>query len=143
MAPHAVAGVQGAGAVTHRGVLLHGPPGCANTMLVRAAANAVDAAFLLLGLADVYTTLYVGNTKARAKVGSAVHAQVYAKMSVEEKETVQRKMAEIDKVGASNGETPPPSPTLSLVKSIAKTRKTKSGVSSVSRSGTLEVTLCF
>jgi hypothetical protein len=47
-----------------------------------------------------------------AQVGGAVHARVYAKMSAEEKETiVQRKMAEIDEVGAGNGETPPPSPT--------------------------------
>jgi hypothetical protein len=40
-----------------------------------------------------------------------MHAQVYAKMFAEEKETVQSKMAEMDEVGAGNGETPPPSPT--------------------------------
>jgi SpoVK/Ycf46/Vps4 family AAA+-type ATPase len=47
-----------------RGVLLHGLPGYAKTMLVRATASAVGIAFLLLGPADVYKTLYIGNTKA-------------------------------------------------------------------------------
>jgi ATP-dependent 26S proteasome regulatory subunit len=47
-----------------RGVLLHGPLGCAKTMLVRGDANTVGIAFLLLGPADVYMTSYVDNVEA-------------------------------------------------------------------------------
>jgi hypothetical protein len=35
----------------------------------------------------------------------------YRKMSAEEKETLKQRMADIDKVGIGDGETPPPSPT--------------------------------
>ncbi len=57
MAPHTAAGVC-------RGVLLHGPQGCAKTTLVRAPTKALGIAFLLLGPADVYATSYIGNVKA-------------------------------------------------------------------------------
>jgi hypothetical protein len=80
-------------------------------MLVRANADTADIAFLLLGPADVYTTSYIGNAEARpGQVGGAVHAQVYAKMSTKEKETIQWKIAEINEVGMGNKETPPSSP---------------------------------
>lgn len=43
------------GARASRGVLLHGPPGCAKTTLVRAAAAASGARFVSLSPADVYS----------------------------------------------------------------------------------------
>tara|TARA_B110000902_G_scaffold264738_1_gene347008 strand:- start:171 stop:2726 length:2556 start_codon:yes stop_codon:yes gene_type:complete len=42
-----------------RGVLLHGPPGCAKTTLARAAANASGATVISLSAADVFSK-YVG-----------------------------------------------------------------------------------
>lgn len=38
-----------------RGILLHGPPGCAKTTLVKAVANACKASFVCLSGADVYS----------------------------------------------------------------------------------------
>ena len=46
-----------------RGVLLHGPPGCAKTTLARAAAGAAGVAFLSLSPADVYASSYVGEAE--------------------------------------------------------------------------------
>ena len=40
-----------------RGLLLHGPPGCAKTTLVRAVAHACKASFVCLSGADVYSPL--------------------------------------------------------------------------------------
>lgn len=40
-----------------RGILLHGPPGCAKTTLVRAVAHACKASFVCLSGADVYSPL--------------------------------------------------------------------------------------
>ena len=45
-------------------ILLHGPPGCAKTTLVRAAAGSVGVAFLSLSPADVYASSYVGEAEA-------------------------------------------------------------------------------
>lgn len=47
-----------------RGVLLHGPPGCAKTTLARAAAGAAGVAFLSLSPAEVYASSYVGEAEA-------------------------------------------------------------------------------
>lgn len=47
-----------------RGILLHGPPGCAKTTLARAAAGATGVAFLSLSPADVYASSYVGESEA-------------------------------------------------------------------------------
>ena len=47
-----------------RGILLHGPPGCAKTTLARAAAGASAVSFLSLSPADVYSTSYVGDAEA-------------------------------------------------------------------------------
>ncbi|EED87989.1 predicted protein [Thalassiosira pseudonana CCMP1335] len=47
-----------------RGVLLHGPPGCAKTTLARAAAGAAGVAFLSLSPADVYSSSYVGEAES-------------------------------------------------------------------------------
>jgi len=49
-----------------RGVLLHGPPGCSKTTLVRAAANASGASFFALSGADVYSS-FVGDTEAKVR----------------------------------------------------------------------------
>lgn len=46
-----------------RGVLLHGPPGCAKTSLARAAAGSESIAFLSLSPADVFSS-YVGDAEA-------------------------------------------------------------------------------
>lgn len=47
-----------------RGILLHGPPGCAKTTLARAAAGASGVAFLSLSPAEVYASSYVGEAEA-------------------------------------------------------------------------------
>jgi len=47
-----------------RGILLHGPPGCAKTTLAKAAAGAAGIAFLSLSPADVYSSSYVGEAEA-------------------------------------------------------------------------------
>lgn len=47
-----------------RGILLHGPPGCAKSSLARAAAGASGVAFLSLSPADVYASSYVGDAEA-------------------------------------------------------------------------------
>lgn len=44
--------------------MLHGPPGCAKTTLVRAAAGSVGVAFLSLSPADVYASSFVGEAEA-------------------------------------------------------------------------------
>ncbi|XP_034417723.1 spermatogenesis-associated protein 5-like protein 1 [Cyclopterus lumpus] len=45
-----------------RGVLLYGPPGCAKTKLVKAAASSSHCAFLSVGGADLYSP-YVGDSE--------------------------------------------------------------------------------
>lgn len=51
-----------------RGVLLYGPPGCAKTTLVKAAACSSNCAFLSVSGADLYSA-YVGDSeKALAQV---------------------------------------------------------------------------
>lgn len=52
------------GLVAPRGILLHGPPGCAKTSLARAAAGASGIAFLSLSPADVYASSYVGEAES-------------------------------------------------------------------------------
>jgi SpoVK/Ycf46/Vps4 family AAA+-type ATPase len=52
------------GLVAPRGILLHGPPGCAKTTLARAAANTSAVSFVSLSPADVYSTSYVGDAEA-------------------------------------------------------------------------------
>jgi SpoVK/Ycf46/Vps4 family AAA+-type ATPase len=52
------------GLVPPRGILLHGPPGCAKTTLARAAAGASGVAFLSLSPAEVYASSYVGEAEA-------------------------------------------------------------------------------
>jgi SpoVK/Ycf46/Vps4 family AAA+-type ATPase len=47
-----------------RGILLHGPPGCAKTTLARAAAGSVGVAFLSFAPADVYASSYAGDAEA-------------------------------------------------------------------------------
>ena len=47
-----------------RGILLHGPPGCAKTSLARAAAGASGISFFALSPADVYASSYVGEAEA-------------------------------------------------------------------------------
>lgn len=45
-----------------RGILLHGPPGCSKTTLVRAIANSCQASFVSVSGADVYSP-YVGESE--------------------------------------------------------------------------------
>lgn len=52
------------GLIPPRGILLHGPPGCAKTTLARAAAGASGVAFLSLSPAEVYASSYVGEAEA-------------------------------------------------------------------------------
>jgi SpoVK/Ycf46/Vps4 family AAA+-type ATPase len=47
-----------------RGILLHGPPGCAKTLMARAAAGAIGVSFLSLSPADVFASSYVGEAEA-------------------------------------------------------------------------------
>jgi SpoVK/Ycf46/Vps4 family AAA+-type ATPase len=47
-----------------KGILLHGPPGCAKTTLARAAAGSKCISFLSLSPADVYASSYVGEAEA-------------------------------------------------------------------------------
>jgi SpoVK/Ycf46/Vps4 family AAA+-type ATPase len=54
-----------------RGILLHGPPGCAKTTLARAAAGSSGVAFLSLSPAQVYGSSYVG--EAERVVRQAFH----------------------------------------------------------------------
>jgi len=54
-----------------RGILLHGPPGCAKTTLARASAGSSGVAFLSLSPAQVYASSYVG--EAERVVRQAFH----------------------------------------------------------------------
>ena len=47
-----------------RGILLHGPPGCAKTTLAKAAAGSSGISFFSLSPADVYASSYVGEAEA-------------------------------------------------------------------------------
>jgi SpoVK/Ycf46/Vps4 family AAA+-type ATPase len=47
-----------------RGILLHGPPGCAKTTLARAVAGASAVSFFSFSPADVYSTSFVGDAEA-------------------------------------------------------------------------------
>jgi ATP-dependent 26S proteasome regulatory subunit len=55
-----------------QGVLLHGLPRCAKTMLERATAGADGVTFLLLGPVDVYATSYVGDAMAAVRRASTL-----------------------------------------------------------------------
>lgn len=51
-----------------RGVLLYGPPGCAKTTLVKAAASSSHCAFLSVSGADLYSPFVGDSEKALAQV---------------------------------------------------------------------------
>ena len=55
------------------GVLLYGPPGCAKTLLVRAAATACHVTFLAVSGASVYSPFVGDSEKKIAEVGSVRH----------------------------------------------------------------------
>ncbi|KAM8762720.1 ATPase family gene 2 protein homolog B [Acanthopagrus schlegelii] len=57
-----------------RGVLLYGPPGCAKTTLVKAAANSSHCAFLSVSGADLYSPFVGDSEKALAQLFSQARA---------------------------------------------------------------------
>jgi transitional endoplasmic reticulum ATPase len=57
------------GLTAPRGILLHGPPGCAKSSLARAAAGASFLSFLSFAPADVYASSYVGDAEAVIRRG--------------------------------------------------------------------------
>ncbi|XP_036952164.1 spermatogenesis-associated protein 5-like protein 1 [Acanthopagrus latus] len=59
-----------------RGVLLYGPPGCAKTTLVKAAANSSHCAFLSVSGADLYSPFVGDSEKALAQLFSQARACV-------------------------------------------------------------------
>ena len=59
------------GVVPPRGVLLHGPPGCAKTSLARAAAGAVGVSFLYLSGAALYSP-FVGEAERQLREAFAL-----------------------------------------------------------------------
>jgi len=62
-----------------RGILLHGPPGCAKTLLVRAAASSCHVNFLAISGAQLYSP-YLGEAEKKiAEVygADALHSRLY------------------------------------------------------------------
>jgi len=59
-----------------KGVLLYGPPGCAKTTLVRAAASACHVTFLAINGAQLYSP-YVGDSERKiAEVSSRLDIEL-------------------------------------------------------------------
>jgi transitional endoplasmic reticulum ATPase len=93
------------GIVPPRGVLLHGPPGCAKTSLARAAAGAAGVSFLYLSGASLYSPFVGEAERALRELFALGRACAPAILFLDELEAIVGSRASVDGgSGAGGGE---------------------------------------